>query len=132
MMILILPLIAGAVYVASPGPVLVSTVRWGVRGGMRGGMSVQLGAFVGDLPYVAVAVAGWHAVAMAVPRCQLGENIVLAVSAFFTGNLLCAALLSAGVSYVRRHTRPGFWTGMSWSCGLALIALGLVVAYSSV
>jgi threonine/homoserine/homoserine lactone efflux protein len=167
-------------------------------------MSVQLGAFVGDLPYVALAVAGWHGVATAVPTdllvlssaavlillgalamknpaprpvaaeatdltqgvhrlvgrgfmeglvlaamnplsiafwlsatagsagSHLGENVVLAVGAFFTGNLLCAALLSAGVSYVRRHTRPGFWTGMGRSCGLALIALGLVVAYSSV
>ena len=204
MMVLILPLIAGAVYVASPGPVLVSTVRWGVRGGMRGGMSVQLGAFVGDLPYVALAVAGWHGIATAVPTellalssaavlilfgalairnpvprpvaaeaagpprgvhrlvgrgfmegvvlaatnplsiafwlsatagsagSHLGDNIVLAVAAFFTGNLLCAALLSAGVSFVQRHTRPGFWTGMGRSCGLALIALGLVVVYSNV
>jgi len=204
MMVLILPLIAGAVYVASPGPVLVSTVRWGVRDGMRGGMSVQLGAFVGDLPYVALAVAGWHGVAAAVPAevltlgsaavlilfgalairhpapgpdateatprtpgvgrlvrrgfmegvvlaatnplsiafwlsatagsagGHLGENIVLAVAAFFTGNLLCATLLSAGVSFVQRQTRPGFWTGMGRSCGLALIALGLGVAYSSI
>jgi hypothetical protein len=45
-MILFLPLIPGAVYVASPGPMLVSTVQWGVRTGMRGGMSVRLGAFV--------------------------------------------------------------------------------------
>lgn len=61
----------GIAYVASPGPVNVATLRRGLRGGFGDGLAVQLGAFVGDLPYVTLALLGSGALAHRVPRAPL-------------------------------------------------------------
>ena len=50
--------VLGILYVAAPGPVNVATLRRGLRGGFGDALAVQLGAFVGDLPYVVLGLVG--------------------------------------------------------------------------
>lgn len=51
-------LLLGAAYVLPPGPVLIETVRRGLRGGTPAALAVQLGAVAGDLCYAALMLGG--------------------------------------------------------------------------
>lgn len=63
--------VLGILYVAAPGPVNVATLRRGLRGGFGDALAVQLGAFVGDLPYVVLGLVGSDALTSGVPRALL-------------------------------------------------------------
>lgn len=51
-------LLLGAAYVLPPGPVLIETVRRGLRGSTPAALAVQLGAIAGDLCYAALMLGG--------------------------------------------------------------------------
>lgn len=51
-------LLLGVAYVLPPGPVLIETVRRGLRGGTSAALAVQLGAVAGDLCYAALMLGG--------------------------------------------------------------------------
>ena len=55
-------ILAGAViaisFAAPPGPVLVETIRRGLRGGFRPALLVQMGSIIGDLAWCAAALFG--------------------------------------------------------------------------
>ena len=116
----LIPLIAGAVYVASPGPVLVSTIRWGLHAGMRGGMSVQLGAFCGDLPFIAMAAVGFGGVVDALPSgaVTITSAIVLVLYGLLalrdpTSGVPFGSGAPAGPATISlRFTRTGFVEGL--------------------
>jgi chemosensory pili system protein ChpE len=48
----------GVVYILSPGPVIVETVRRGVRSGFRGALLLQVGALAADLILASLALYG--------------------------------------------------------------------------
>jgi len=48
----------GVVYILSPGPVIVETVRRGVRAGFRGALLLQVGALAADLILASLALYG--------------------------------------------------------------------------
>ena len=53
-----LAIMLGLVYVASPGPVNIETLRRGLTGGFRVALSLQLGSLLGDLFWALLALAG--------------------------------------------------------------------------
>jgi len=63
--------VLGILYVAAPGSVNVATLRQGIRGGFGFALAVQLGAFVGDLPYVVIGVLGCCGLTRGVARVPL-------------------------------------------------------------
>src|SRR5262245_53446641 len=70
----------GVLYVAAPGPVNLAMVRRGLAGGFGEALSVQVGAFIGDLPFVVMGVLGSRSLATLVPRGTLscaGASLLL-------------------------------------------------------
>jgi hypothetical protein len=55
---IVLGIVIGVAYIATPGPVNIETIRRGVMGGFRVALAIQLGALIGDLTYALVALAG--------------------------------------------------------------------------
>ena len=51
-------LILGIVYVAAPGPILVETLRQGMKGGFIASLAVQTGASLGLIVYALLALLG--------------------------------------------------------------------------
>ncbi|MCU0494357.1 MAG: LysE family transporter [Chloroflexaceae bacterium] len=88
----------GAAYVLPPGPVLVETVRRGLRGGTPASVAVQLGAVLGDLSYAALIRGG------------LGDMLHHETLQFWLGLLGATLLMSLGVITLRerRRARKGF------------------------
>lgn len=51
-------LLVGTAYAAAPGPIIVETLRQGMRGGMRASLAVQGGSILGPLLYGGIALHG--------------------------------------------------------------------------
>lgn len=51
-------LLIGTAYVAAPGPIIVETLRQGMRGGLRASVAVQGGSALGPLLYGGMALLG--------------------------------------------------------------------------
>lgn len=51
-------LLMGTAYAAAPGPIIVETVRQGLRGGLRAALAVQGGSALGPLLYGGIALLG--------------------------------------------------------------------------
>ena len=108
----------GIVYAASPGPVNVATLRRGLRGGFRGGLAVQLGAILGDLPYVALGLLGSAELVQRIPRepiAALGTVVLLSLGWASLRGGRARARLESGHEPSDARRRPAFIEGVAIS-----------------
>jgi chemosensory pili system protein ChpE len=114
----------GLVYVASPGPVNVETLRRGLTGGVRPALALQLGALAGDLLWVVLALAGvglllTHALAQTILGVA-GMALLLCFgwSALWSQAVITAVTCSSASVETSRQTAPvglrrTVWTGVA-------------------
>lgn len=92
-MLLIQSLLLGLAYMLAPGPVLLETVRRGLRGGMRSAAAVQFGTFVAVLMYAAIFRSG------------IGQMLAFPGLKFGLGVLGAALLVYLGISMACERKR---------------------------
>lgn len=120
-------LIMGVVYAATPGPVNVATVRWGIRNGFLACLALQAGTSVGRFSYALLALFGARVLLqeatlqLAMGVFGAGVLFYLGVTAIRDGRPL---LVSDGSGEPGPATKTrAFWTGavLSLASPLAVV-----------